>query len=101
MTSSGPVLKSSGNKRGLNSWSSRTPLANIENTPAFRGRLASMTPSTLAENHQPAASPKTVQPMSMSQARTPSPKKESIKASSVSPVASRKEVHESSPKSSV
>ncbi|KAL1969148.1 hypothetical protein VTN77DRAFT_402 [Rasamsonia byssochlamydoides] len=96
---SGPVLKSSGNKRGLNSWSSRTPLANIENTPAFRGRLASMTPSTLAENHQPAASPKTVPPMAMSQTRTPSPKKE--KASSVSPVASRKEIHESSPKSSV
>lgn len=99
----------------MNSWPSRAPLSSLENTPGLRGRHVSAGPSIAAENHQPVsenrpptaenhqgvALPKTVIPSATDEARTPSPKKEGVKASSVSPVASRREVANSSPKSLV
>jgi hypothetical protein len=96
-----PVVKNSAGRRALNSWPSRTPLVNIENTPGMRGRHVSAGPSALAENHQPAATPKSTASVTAAEPRTPSPKKPLVKASSVSPVASRKEVDHTSPKSTV
>ncbi|KAL1992444.1 hypothetical protein VTN49DRAFT_4476 [Thermomyces lanuginosus] len=110
-----PLIKNNGARRAMNSWPSRAPLSSLENTPGLRGRHVSAGPSIAAENHQPVsenrpptaenhqgvALPKTVIPSATDEARTPSPKKEGVKASSVSPVASRREVANSSPKSLV
>ncbi|KAL2004013.1 hypothetical protein VTN02DRAFT_1076 [Thermoascus thermophilus] len=99
---SGPLIKNPVNNLRLNSWPSRTGLANVENTPVYRGRVASGSRNSLTEAS--AGSSKTALPVSprvTRKAQTPSPKKENIKSGSMSPVASRKEVRVSTPKSCI
>lgn len=83
----------------LNSWPSRNGLSNLENTPSIRNRTASTTRATFAANLS-VVSPKTVPTATVTRSECSSPKKENIKAGSLSPVASRKEVKISTPKSS-
>ncbi|KAN0083764.1 hypothetical protein V8E54_002852 [Elaphomyces granulatus] len=99
---SGPLLKNSVNRFG-NSWPSRSGLSNLDSTPGLRGRLAAVTSNCSTDNLS-AGSAKTTLPISTrvpNKPQTPSPKKENIKAGSLSPIASRKEVDLSSPKSSI
>ncbi|KAJ9195204.1 hypothetical protein DTO164E3_6965 [Paecilomyces variotii] len=98
---SGPLMKNSMSNYRMNSWPSRTPLANMENTPVYRGRISSMNRNQNPDNVSVSSS-KTALPMSSQpiiKAETPSPKKENMKAGSLSPIPSHKEVILSTPKS--
>lgn len=99
---SGVIVKNPMSTR-LNAWSSRTSLATLENTPVYRGRISSANRSSMAETIS-AESSKTVVPGSPcgdSKSVASSPRKENIKAGSLSPISSRREVVIGTPRSSI
>ncbi|KAI1988686.1 hypothetical protein LOZ53_003854 [Ophidiomyces ophidiicola] len=92
----GPLLNRSVNSLRATSWPSRV-LSNIENTPSARGRLVSISRSSLS-----AGSTKTVMPIASlqgSRSENSSPKKGKATSGSMSPTPSAKEINFSTPKS--
>ena len=96
------MMSKSANSIRLNSWPSRGGVSSIDNTPSIRGRFVSATRGPLADSLSTGSS-KTVLPTSSNRenkSESSSPQKENIRAGSISPIPSRKEVNLSTPKSS-
>ena len=105
--SSCAVVKNPANNTRLSSWSTRHSPGAIDNTPIHRGRLSTMNHSGLNDSVS-AGSGKTVlpitpcaQPKSRSKSHSCSPKKDSFKSGSMSPVTSHKEFRVPSPRSTI
>ncbi|KAL4891547.1 hypothetical protein BDV59DRAFT_203452 [Aspergillus ambiguus] len=94
-----PLVKNQFGSVRLNSWPSKNSPAGQENTPLFRGRFSSHRngwPENIASaNSKPAF------PGIPSAERRSSPRKENLKAESLSPVSSRKEIYMHSPRSAI
>ncbi|KAL4946810.1 hypothetical protein BDV06DRAFT_229688 [Aspergillus oleicola] len=98
-----PLAKNpSGNMR-YNSWSSKNSPAALDNTPMYRGRLAFTPRTNWTDNVSGGSgSSKTVlpsTPCAEPRSERSSPHKENIKAGSLSPISSRREIIVNSPRS--
>lgn len=105
-TSSCALARNPGNNKRYGSWSTHNSPGTLENTPAYRGRLSSVNRSSTLNDNISAGSGNTAlrstpyaQSKSQSKSQSCSPRKESLKSGSMSPMASRKEIVVNSPRS--
>ncbi|KAA8651339.1 hypothetical protein EYZ11_000934 [Aspergillus tanneri] len=96
-----PLGKNPVNSMRFNSLSSRNSPGNLDNTPIHRGRLSANRNTWMSNT---AAGPKStlpITPRGSHHSGPGSPQKENIKAESLSPISSRREIVASSPRSVV
>ncbi|KAE8356013.1 hypothetical protein BDV28DRAFT_12077 [Aspergillus coremiiformis] len=100
-----PVVKNQPNNMHLNTWSAGNSPATLEHTPVYRGRLPLSRMGwmdTISGGSSRTVSSRTVLPSSPcaeSRSRPTSPRKENVKAESLSPIPSRREIPAKSPRS--
>ncbi|KAL5338314.1 hypothetical protein BJX70DRAFT_408734 [Aspergillus crustosus] len=96
-----PLAKNPVGNMRFNSWSSKNSPVPVDNTPLYRGRLAYANRSNWTDNvsgcPSKTALPTTPRPEARSERS--SPHKENIKAGSLSPISSRREIIVNSPRS--
>ncbi|KAL2827559.1 hypothetical protein BDW59DRAFT_179080 [Aspergillus cavernicola] len=96
-----PLAKNPVGNMRFNSWSSKNSPVPLDNTPLYRGRLAFANRSSWTDNVTGGSS-KTVlptTPRAEAHSEMSSPHKENIKAGSLSPISSRREIIVNSPRS--
>ncbi|KAL4786301.1 hypothetical protein BJX76DRAFT_365956 [Aspergillus varians] len=96
-----PLAKNPAGNMRFNSWSSKNSPAPLDNTPMYRGRLAFSNRNNWTDNISGGSS-KTVLPSTPCvepRSERSSPHKENIKAGSLSPMSSRREIIVNSPRS--
>lgn len=98
-----PLAKNPAGNMRFNSWSSKNSPAAQDSTPVYRGRLAFSNRNNWTDNVSGGSS-KTVLPTTPGahpRSETSSPHKENVKAGSLSPISSRREIIVNSPRSAV
>ncbi|KAL4872862.1 hypothetical protein BDV12DRAFT_210172 [Aspergillus spectabilis] len=96
-----PLAKNPVGNMRFNSWSSKNSPVPLDNTPLYRGRLAFANRSNWTDNVSGGSSKTALPTTPRAEARSErsSPHKENIKAGSLSPISSRREIIVNSPRS--
>ncbi|KAI9374730.1 hypothetical protein BJX61DRAFT_532179 [Aspergillus egyptiacus] len=96
-----PLAKNPVGNMRFNSWSSKNSPAPLENTPLYRGRIAFANRSNWTDNISGGSSKTALPttPRAEAHSERSSPHKENIKAGSLSPISSRREIIVNSPRS--